>query len=164
MAENQQKLILLHPKLRFFYHLFRNIQRQLDLQLKDLDLSNATYPYLLVIADNEEINLCNLSQKLKVTKAMATRTVNRLVALGYVCKTIDPKDSRAYQLRLSEKAWDIIPELCQRLGDFDNNFVQYLDEDSNAQLHEIVYQLSGKTHDRTSVFTSDKKMAEQEGA
>ena len=151
MNKEKKSIVSYHPKfMRFVFYLSKNIQRQIDQRLQDLNLSSATYPYLLELADNEDINLCNLSQTIKVTKAMATRTVNRLVAMGYVCKNVDPNDSRAYQLKLTEKARGVIPELCRRLREFDCYLVQDMDERQYAELRELLHHILKKTADFTS--------------
>lgn len=152
MSEKKESIVSYQPKfMRFVFYLSKNIQRQIDQLLKDMNLSSATYPYLLAIAENENINLCRLSQQnIKATKAMATRTVNRLVAMGYVYKNVDPNDSRAYQLRVTEKAKSIIPELCRRLREFDCYLVQDIDERQYAQFRELLHHILKKTADTCS--------------
>lgn len=148
MLKEKESIVSYNPKfMRFVFYLSKNIQRQIDQRLHDLKLSSATYPYLLELAENEDINLCRLSQTIKVTKAMATRTVNRLVAVGYVHKNVDPNDSRAYQLSLTDKAKDILPELCRRLKDFDRYLVQDMTENQYAELREILLHILKKTAD-----------------
>ena len=136
--------------MRFVFYLSRNIQKQVDQRLQDFDLSSATYPYILELAKNKDINLYQLSLLIKVTKAMATRTVNRLVAMGYVDKKVDPNDSRAYQLNLTEKAWNIIPELCRRLREFDRYLVEDIDERQYFELREMLHHILRKTADFSS--------------
>ncbi len=151
MNTDREHIVPYHPKLmRFVFYLSRNIQRQIDLRLQDLDLSSATYPYILELAKSKDINLYQLSLLIKVTKAMATRTVNKLVAMGYVDKKVDPNDSRAYQLNLTEKAWNIIPELCRRLRDFDCYLVQDIDERQYSELREMLHHILKKTADFSS--------------
>lgn len=79
--------------------------------IKDHDFKVADLKYLLVIAENKNIKLKDLSDILNVDKAMVTRTIKRLVKLGYIIKEQDEKDTRSYKLSLSEKSKENLMEI-----------------------------------------------------
>lgn len=93
---------------------FRATQVYLDKGLKEYELSSGTYPYLLMLNENEGISQNKISKELGCDKAMSARTVSKLIKLGFLDKTEDEDDSRAYKLYLTQKAKDIIPKvLCK---------------------------------------------------
>ncbi|APQ96722.1 MarR family winged helix-turn-helix transcriptional regulator [Clostridium botulinum] len=89
----------------------RASQCYLDEALKKYELSSGTYPFILVLYDNEGINQNALSEYVKVDKALSARAIKKLIELGYVEKIINSKDVRAYKLYLTEKAKAVVPEI-----------------------------------------------------
>jgi DNA-binding MarR family transcriptional regulator len=46
---------------------------------------------------------------------MSARTISKLIALGYIYKSEDKTDSRAYKLYLTEKAKRVIPRVHEEI-------------------------------------------------
>ena len=91
--------------------IFRNTQIHLDKVLSQYELSSGSIPYLFILEKHAGISQNKLSRKLGNDKAMATRTIKRLIEQGFVFKQADEQDSRAYQLFLTEKARDLLPAI-----------------------------------------------------
>ena len=106
----------------------RRTQAHLDCTMKKLDLSSGTYPYLLALAEEEGVNLDQISKKLGVDKAMSTRTIQKLLAQGYLTKTPDAEDSRAYCLYLTKRAKETLPEIRRELDIWVDAITQGLTE------------------------------------
>lgn len=96
-------------------HISKYTQAHMDNALKDYQLSTGLYPFLLALDMEEGINLDCISKKVNVDKAMSTRSVQKLMELGYIKKQTDARDSRACQLYLTDKARDIIPTIKHEL-------------------------------------------------
>ncbi|MFV0343848.1 MAG: MarR family winged helix-turn-helix transcriptional regulator [Anaerocolumna sp.] len=92
-------------------HLTKYTQFHIDNALKQYNLSTGLYPFLLALDSEEGVNLDCISKKIKVDKAMTTRSVKKLMDLEYIEKCTDAKDSRACQLFLTDKARCIIPHI-----------------------------------------------------
>lgn len=95
--------------------IFRTTQVYLDKVLKKYELSSGSYPYLLVLNENEGISQNKISKELGFDKAMSARTVTKLIKLGYLDRKEDEADSRAYKLYLTEKAKIIIPNVLKEI-------------------------------------------------
>lgn len=94
--------------------IFRTTQVYLDKVLKQYELSSGSYPYLLILRENEGISQSKISSELGYDKAMSARTITKLINLGYLDRKEDEFDSRAYKLYLTEKAKAVIPKiLCE---------------------------------------------------
>lgn len=91
--------------------IFRATQGYLDKVLKEYELTSGSYPYLLALRENEGISQNKISKELGYDKAMSTRTIIKLIKLGYLDRKEDCEDSRAYKLYLTEKAKVIIPKI-----------------------------------------------------
>ena len=95
--------------------IFRATQGYLDRVLKEYELTSGSYPYLLVLRENEGISQNKISKELGYDKAMSTRTITKLIKLGYLDRREDAEDSRAYKLYLTEKAKVIIPKILEEI-------------------------------------------------
>lgn len=96
-------------------HLSKYTQFHMDKVLKQYKLSTGLYPFLLALDSEEGINLDSISKKINVDKAMSTRSVQKLIDLGYIKKQTDAKDCRACQLFLTDEAREIIPSIKSEL-------------------------------------------------
>lgn len=99
-------------------HISKCTQQHMDIILKPLELSSGSYPFIMTLNDEEGINLEKLSRRVHVDKAMSTRTVQKLIALGYITKIQDSRDQRACKLYLTDKAREAVPIIRQALNDW----------------------------------------------
>lgn len=88
----------------------------LDRALGGLGLGGGSYPVLLCLASNGDLNQNRLSEELSVDKAWIARMVRRLTSLGYLEKRPDPEDARACLLSLSGAGRDAVPRIRAALG------------------------------------------------
>ncbi|MBU3114146.1 MarR family winged helix-turn-helix transcriptional regulator [Clostridium lacusfryxellense] len=109
MKEDIMHLLKLNNKI------FRTAQGYLDKVLKEYELSSGSYPYLLILRENEGISQNKISKELGYDKAMSARTIIKLIKLGYLDRKEDENDSRAYKLFLTDKAKDTIPKVLNEI-------------------------------------------------
>lgn len=91
--------------------IFRYKQTYLDKVLKKYRISSGLRPYLFNLERNEGINQSGLSQELDNDKAMTTRTITKLIGLGYVYINQDENNSKSNRLYLTEKAKEVLPQI-----------------------------------------------------
>lgn len=101
--------------IMFNSKIFRHAQIYLDRVLKEYDLSSGSYPYLFILDENEGISQNKISKELDNDKAMSAKTLAKLVSLGYIYKSEDETDSRAYKLYLTEKAKVLLPKIREEI-------------------------------------------------
>lgn len=105
--------------------IFRNTQVFLDKILKKYELSSGSIPYIFNLEKNEGISQNKLSKEVGNDKAMSARTIAKLIELEFVYKEQDERDSRAYNLYLTAKAKELIPEIRKDI----RNLVDLVTED-----------------------------------
>ena len=110
--------------------IFRTSQGYLDKVLKKYELSSGSYPYLLILMENEGISQIKISKELGYDKSMSTRTIAKLIKLGYLDRKEDETDSRAYKLFLTEKAKVIIPKVIEEIHKLVYLITKNLDKDA----------------------------------
>lgn len=72
-------------------------------KLKEYNLSSGLFYFLLELANKGEMSMQELSKSVNVDNGYTTRSISKLVDLGYVKKTANPKDSRSSIVQLTEK-------------------------------------------------------------
>ena len=130
MQEDIMYLIKLNNKI------FRNTQVYLDKVLKEYELSSGSYPYLLILMENEGISQNRISEELGYDKAMSARTITKLMNLGYLNRKKDESDCRANMLYLTEKAKVTIPKVIEKI-------------------HELVHLITKDLNEEAKVITID---------
>lgn len=89
----------------------KDFRKYADSTLKEYGVTIANLKCLLVIERSEDINLNEIAIQLNVDKAMVTRSIKKLVELGYVNKIQDKKDTRSYKISLSEEGEETLNSL-----------------------------------------------------
>lgn len=112
--------------------ILRTTQVYLDKVLKEYELSSGSYPYLLILNKNEGISQNQISKELGYDKSMSTRTIIKLIKLGYLDRKEDEADSRAYKLYLTEKAKIIIPKVLVEIHKLVHLITSNLNEEEKA--------------------------------
>lgn len=125
--------------------IMRRTQIHMDAVLAPYDLSSGSYPYLLELSREDDINLEQISRRLAVDKAMSTRTIQRLEALDYLTKEPDPTDSRAFRLRLTSKARKSIPEIRYELDQWIARITEGLSETDKNTVEMLLIRIEKNT-------------------
>jgi DNA-binding MarR family transcriptional regulator len=84
-------------------------------QLKDIDISAGLVYFIIELSQVEWSNMSALSAAVGVDNAYATRAVERLSALGYVNKTQDEQDRRAYRISLTASGQQIAKRVAKTM-------------------------------------------------
>lgn len=119
-------------------HITKCTQQHMDIVLKPLELSSGSYPFIMTLYDEEGINLEKLSRRIHVDKAMSTRTVQKLILLGYIKKLPDSKDQRACKLYLTDKAKEAVPVVRKALNDWIDQITVDIPKDKLEELYGML--------------------------
>ena len=79
----------------------------LDKKLKPLGLNERQMVLLIHLYEREGIHLEELARFYKINRATVTRAVKKLAASGYVVKTVDTDNAKAYKLYITEEGMRI---------------------------------------------------------
>ena len=84
-------------------------------QLKDIDISSGLVYFIVELSQVEWLNMSDLSSAVGVDNAYATRSVEKLSALGYVNKVQDEQDRRAFRISLTASGRQIAERVNETL-------------------------------------------------
>ncbi|OGX68355.1 MAG: MarR family transcriptional regulator [Paenibacillus sp. RIFOXYA1_FULL_44_5] len=87
--------------------LHRQFQIYLNRELRNYDINSSEYIFLVNLYENDGVSQERLSSNLFINKAATARAIDRLEKLGYVERTRDPLDGRAYLVTLTAKGLEI---------------------------------------------------------
>lgn len=79
----------------------------MDNELAHLGLGRATFTMLVTLYFDDGMRQEELTRELGINKGTTTRTVNKLVDLGYARREADPTDGRVCRVVLTDKAMAI---------------------------------------------------------
>lgn len=92
--------------------------------------------------DSQGLMISELSQMLQVTSPTITQQVKELEGRGLVSRTVDPKDRRAFRIRLSEQGAAVIKEAYHDRMNFFRGMVEHLGEDQSKQLADLLHKVA----------------------
>ena len=89
--------------------LYRHIHININKKLEKYNISSGQFPAMLVLIRNDKINQETIAENLNLDKATVARAVAKLMKEGYVSRSRDPNDKRAYILKLTTKGQELEP-------------------------------------------------------
>lgn len=115
----------------FFY---KDFQSYCEEKLKEYDLTNGLYYYLIFIYKKPGSKLNEISKFMNVDKSHTTRAIQKLISNDYVEKRVNEEDKKSFNVYPTEKGKkvmgemvDLFPKWEERLlKDFSNEEVELL--------------------------------------
>jgi DNA-binding MarR family transcriptional regulator len=96
---------------RHFSIVMRYGQMYLDRKLKCFDVRSGQIPILRLLEIKDGINQESIRRHFHMDKGTIAKTIKPLIIKGYVTRKTDPKDKRAYQIFLTRKGREIMPDV-----------------------------------------------------
>ncbi|SFU87023.1 DNA-binding transcriptional regulator, MarR family [Clostridium sp. DSM 8431] len=131
--------------LMYLSKTYRYEDSYLNKQLKKYNLSSGSFSYLLALNKNEGMSQIQISKDIGNDRAMSARTINKLIADGFVYKIQDEKDCRAYKLYLTDKGREIIPSIEKEIQEIINFLTEDLSEDEKRTTRDCLKNIFEKS-------------------
>lgn len=91
--------------------ILRRGQMYLDRKLEPFDVRAGQIPILRLLGIKDGINQESIRKFLHLDKGTIAKTIKPLINKGYITRKTDPKDKRAYQIFLTRKGREIMPDV-----------------------------------------------------
>ena len=130
---------------RFGIHLsiiLRRGQRYLDRELKPLDVRAAQIPILRILEIKDGINQESIRKFLHLDKGTIAKTIKPLISKGYVTRKTDPRDKRAYQIFLTRKGREIMPEVKNAVAEWTEVLTADFTEEEKDTTYDLLSRMS----------------------
>lgn len=84
--------------------LHRSAKNYFHREFSNSDLSGGAHAFLMLLFHEDGLTQQDLSTRLNFDKAHTTRSIQRLIASGFISRQRDANDQRAYRIYLTDKA------------------------------------------------------------
>jgi len=111
MQDDPGTIELMEPFARYLAASSRMWKRYLDLQFRDLGLSEARWKVLLELSRKEETTQIELARTLEIEAASLVRLLDGLENAGLIERRPSVEDRRAKTLHLTDAAWPLIDRM-----------------------------------------------------
>lgn len=112
-------------------------QSKLQNDLKHLDIDRSFYPLLLIEAGNG-ITQQELASRLLCDKVQVVRIIDYLSSNGYVERIQNQTDKRKYELAISDKAREVLPEIKKAIKDTTSVALNCLSDNQINELYSLL--------------------------
>jgi DNA-binding MarR family transcriptional regulator len=131
--------------------ILRRGQMYLDRELEPFDIRAGQIPILRVLGIKDGIDQKSIRAFLHLDKGTVAKTIRPLIHKGYVTRKTDPKDKRAYQIFLTRKGHEIMPEV----KDAVNRWMDALTAGFTEEEKETAYTLVSKMSENARRYLKD---------
>lgn len=87
--------------------LYRKSHIWLNNDCAQYDLTAAQAVVILIVCDFEGLTQDEITKRLGLDKSVIAKTVTKLEETGFLIRTTNIKDKRTYDIRPTEKAWNV---------------------------------------------------------
>lgn len=91
--------------------IYRQRQNFMRDKLQNLDIGVTDYPLLMILNHNEGLGCNEISKGYFINKSLVSKSVSKLITLGYLEQRRDPCHKQRVNLYLSSKGKKIVPEI-----------------------------------------------------
>lgn len=92
---------------RWISVLYRYGQSYINKKLEPYNIGSGQYIFLFALYEHDGVSQEELSDHLRIDKTTTAKAIKRLEEEGYVTRSIDSNDKRAYKVFVTQKALDI---------------------------------------------------------
>lgn len=89
----------------------RQMKRRFDMSVEKIGVTSAKWTLIAVVSRNPGATQRTIAETLNVTEASAGRLIDRLCADGYLRRSANPQDRRAYRVYLTDAAMPLLAQL-----------------------------------------------------
>lgn len=95
--------------------LYRKTHMWLNNGCAQYDLTAAQAVVILIVCDFEGLTQDQITKRLALDKSVIAKTVTKLEERGFLIRTANVKDKRTYDIRPTEKAWQVYPAVKEQV-------------------------------------------------
>ncbi len=145
MKDNQSAKNVIQQLLRLL-NKFSRIEKQPIVLANGFELTTKEIHTIQAIGEAKKIIVTDVGKYFGVTKGAASQMVSRLVAKGFVTKTVSPETNKEYELSLTKLGWEAYAVHEKLHGRDMDKLLSGLNEFSDECLGDFISVLSRLEH------------------
>jgi MarR family transcriptional regulator, transcriptional regulator for hemolysin len=133
----------LHVLFHGIHQLARELTKELNEGLEPFSLYSSQWTVIYVLKQKGSLTQKEISDYLSIEKPPMTRTIQKLVANGYVIQ-IPGADKRTKKIELTEKALEMYPVWEEAVLKVNQRLVEKFPDSSQKQLTNLIAEWTGQ--------------------
>ena len=101
-------------------------------------LTAAQAVVILIVCDFDGLTQDVITKRLSLDKSVIAKTVAKLEEMGFLVRTNNIKDRRTFDIRPTEKAWDVYPFVKSQIDECDNRMTQQMTDRERAEFVRLL--------------------------
>jgi DNA-binding MarR family transcriptional regulator len=102
------------------------------------DLTAAQAVVILIVCDFEVLTQDGITKRLGLDKSVIAKTVTKLEEIGFLVRTTNAKDKRTYDIRPTEKAWEVYPFVKEQVDVCFQRMTQQMTDTERAEFKRLL--------------------------
>lgn len=119
----------------------RLMRREFDVRVRGIGVTRPQWRVLTLLARHGGVNQGRVADLLEVEPITLSRMVDRLQEAGLVERRADPRDRRAWQLFLTDKATPILSQIRERADELMEELLEGVSEAEQAVLGDALSRI-----------------------
>ncbi len=101
-------------------------------------LTAAQAVVILILCDFRALTQDEITKRLSLDKSVIAKTVTKLEEGGFLLREPNPRDKRTYQIRPTEKGWQVYPLIKQEVEGCFARMTQRMSETERAEFRRLL--------------------------
>ena len=101
-------------------------------------LTAAQAVVILIVCDFEVLTQDGITKRLGLDKSVIAKTVTKLEQIGFMVRTTNAKDKRTYDIRPTEKAWEVYPFVKEQMDVCFQRITQQMTDTERAEFKRLL--------------------------
>lgn len=118
--------------------LYRKSHIWLNNSCAKYDLTAAQALIILIVCDFEVLTQDDITKRLSLDKSVIAKTVTKLQETGFLVRTTNAKDKRTYDIRPTEKAWNVYPFIKEQIDACFQQMTQHMTEAQREEFKQLL--------------------------
>lgn len=118
--------------------LYRKSHIWLNNSCAPYDLTAAQAVVILIVCDFQSLTQDEITKRLSLDKSVIAKTVSKLEELGFLTRTPNVRDKRTYDIRPTEKAWEVCPFIREQVEGSFQRMTQTMTEEERQEFQRLL--------------------------
>lgn len=127
--------------------LYRKMTMSVNTRLAPLGLSSSKAMFLFCLYDHNKMSQTEICRDLDMDKSTVAKMLARLEKDHLIAKNVNPKDVRAFQVTLTEKAISLVPKARKIIADWLDETTHKLTDLEKRNFFELIEKVAATAHE-----------------
>ena len=102
------------------------------------DLTAAQAVVILIVCDFKVLTQDDITKRLSLDKSVIAKTVMKLEETGFLLRTTNAKDKRTYDIRPTERAWNVYPAIREQIDSCFQRMTQRMTDTEREEFKRLL--------------------------